>query len=73
MSESRFRQEKRKSGCLRCGKEDKPRTVEVIIQARPIPSRKGTLATRSKGMCETCAEEVFKGMEAVLDQNIERR
>ena len=67
MSESRFRHT-RKSGCPRCGREDRPRTVEVIIQARPIPSRKGSLATRSKGMCEICAEEVFKGMEAILDQ-----
>jgi hypothetical protein len=40
----------------------------VIVQARPTPSRKGTLATRSRGYCLSCAEDVFERVERILDE-----
>jgi hypothetical protein len=63
---SRFKQTRTITpGCPRCGEK---RTVEVIIQARPTPTRKGTLASRSRGYCYECAEEVFKRLEVILDE-----
>lgn len=53
--------------CPKCGAE---KTVEVIIQARPVPSRKGSLATRARGMCEPCAVAVFDAAEAILDEGV---
>lgn len=47
----------------RCGA---PKTAEVVLQARPV-SRKGSLATRARRMCEPCALRVFEAMEKALD------
>lgn len=55
-------------GSCRCGSQ---RTVEVIIQARPSPSRRGTLRTRSRTLCEACAVEAFTAMELMLDNGSE--
>jgi len=52
-------------GCPRCGAQ---RAVEVIVQARPVPTRKGTLVTRSRGFCFSCAEGVFERIERILDE-----
>lgn len=67
---SRFSEPSRRTkGCPRCGGK---RAVEVIVQARDVPSRKGSRATRSRGFCEACAEEVFVRMERILDETKEK-
>lgn len=67
MRRSRFRESgsAHNTGCPRCGA---PRAVEVILQARDTPGRKGSRATRSCGFCEPCAEHVFVMMETELDK-----
>jgi hypothetical protein len=56
---------KRTVFCPHCGTERK--TVELIIQARPI-SRRGSLATRAMRVCEPCGLELFETMAAELDR-----
>ena len=52
--------------CPRCN--ERAKEIEVVIQGRyarrPNP---GSVATRSRRLCEPCALDVFTQMEAILD------
>lgn len=47
---------------------ERPKTVEIVLQARgtsrPNP---GSLSTRARRLCETCALAFYERMEAILD------